>query len=208
MKNKNVDSKQLFKSSIDWNEILKKVEQAEKYLMNSSVLSKEEQLPILKKRAHELSIEQIETTTGQELIEIIEFSLGYERYGLETSFIREVYPLKDFTPLPGTPAFLLGIINVRGQIISVIDLKKFFNIPEKGLGELNKVIIIKNERMEFGILADTIEGTYSIPLETVKSSPFTGDFIVTEYIKGVTREHLIVLDAEIILNDEKIIVNK
>ena len=48
--------------------------------------------------------------------------------GLSPDFVREVYPLKDYTPLPCTPPFVLGLVNVRGQIISVIDIKKFFDI--------------------------------------------------------------------------------
>jgi purine-binding chemotaxis protein CheW len=99
-------------------------------------------------------------------------------------------------------------VNVRGQIISIIDLKKLFNLPEKGLGELNKVIIIHNERMEFCILADVIEGTQSVALEDILAAPpiFTG--IGEKYIKGVTKEHIIILETGNILNDEKIIVNE
>lgn len=103
----------------------------------------------------------------KEFLEIIEFRLASETYGIESAFVREVYPLKDFTPLPGAPPFVLGIINVRGQILSVVDLKKFFNLPQKGLGELNKVIIIRNEQLEFGILADVMLGTRPISLETI-----------------------------------------
>lgn len=50
-----------------------------------------------------------------------------------SEYVREIYPLKEFTPIPCTPPFVLGIINVRGQILSVIDIKKFFDLPEKGL---------------------------------------------------------------------------
>ena len=87
------------------------------------------------------------------VIEIITFTLATETYGVESAFVREVYPLKEFTPLPGLPPFIFGIICVRGQILPVVDLKKFFNLPEKGLGEMNKVIILGNGQMEFGIMA-------------------------------------------------------
>ena len=143
---------------------------------------------------------------GRESLDIIEFSLGAETYGIESAFVREVYPLKDFTLLPGTPPFVLGIVNVRGQILSVIDLSKFFNLPEKGLGQLNKVIIIHNDRMEFGIVADAILDARPVPLETIQAAPPTVTGIGAEYLKGVTGERMIILDAEKILGDEKIIV--
>jgi len=78
---------------------------------------------------------------------------------LNLFFVREVYPLRDFTVLPGVPTYIFGIINVRGQILPVIDIKKFFNLPEKGLGDLNRVIILYNDQMEFGILSDVVTVT-------------------------------------------------
>ena len=163
---------------------------------------------ILKARARALAKEPEQAVAAQEFLEITEFRLASETYGIESSFVREVYPLKDFTPLPGVPPFVLGIVNVHGQILSVVDLKKFFNLPDKGLGELNKMIILRNKRMEFGILADAILGTMSVPLDAIQAPPATVTGIGAEYLKGVTKEQVIALDAEKILNDEKIIVNE
>jgi purine-binding chemotaxis protein CheW len=143
-----------------------------------------------------------------ETIGIVVFSLAAEAYAIESVFVREVYPLKDFTPLPGVPSYILGIINVRGQILPVIDLKKFFNLPEKGLGDLNKVIILCDDLMEFGILADVVHGTRTVDSEDIQNVPLTVSGIGEDYIKGVTTENLIILNAENILNDKKIIVNQ
>src|SRR5664279_5629709 len=109
---------------------------------------------LLKARAIEMAKEPELKKGFSPIVQLIAFSLGAETYGLESAYIREVYPLKDFTPLPGVPAFILGIINVRGQIMPVVDLKKLFNLPEQGITELNKVIILHDDQMEFGILAD------------------------------------------------------
>lgn len=163
---------------------------------------------ILKARARVLAQETEEAGAAREFLDIIEFSLAAETYGIESAFVREVYPLKDFTPLPGAPPFVLGIVNVRGQILSVIDLKKFFNLPEKGLGQLNKVIIIRNGLMEFGILADAVLNARPIPLETIQAPPPTVTGIGAGYLKGVTGGRMIILDAEKILGDEKIIVRQ
>ena len=163
---------------------------------------------ILKARARALAKEPEQAVAARSFIEITEFRLASETYGIESSFVREVYPLKDFTPLPGVPPFVLGIVNVHGQILSVVDLKKFFNLPDKGLGELNKVIILRNGRMEFGILADAVLGTQSVPLDAIQAPPVTVTGIGAEYLRGVTKERVIVLDAEKILDDEKIVVHE
>jgi purine-binding chemotaxis protein CheW len=163
---------------------------------------------ILKARARALAQEPKKAELAGANLEIIEFCLASETYGIESMFVREIHQLKDFTSLPGVPPFVLGITNVRGQILSVVDLKKFFNLPDKGLGELNKVIILRNNRMEFGILADAIIGTRSVPLDTIQAPPVTVTGIGAEYVRGVTGERVVVIDAQKILDDERIIVNE
>ena len=194
------------KVKLDWAEIRNKINTLQESLNQKIILSPEEKQTILKSRAQILAVEKNDVADQKELIEIIEFSLAYEKYGIETASCREVYPLKDFAILPGVPTYVLGIINLRGQIISVIDLKKFFNLPEKGLGELNKIIVLRNEQMEFGILADVILGTRSVAIDDLQSSPISTNSIGAEYLKGITSDHTIILDSEKILRDEKIIV--
>lgn len=161
----------------------------------------------LRMRAVALSKEPDKKTGSGSVTEIVEFTLAEENYGIESAFVREVYPLKDFTQLPGVPSFILGIVNVRGNIIAIVDLKKFFNLPEKGLGELNRVIILHNDQMEFGILADSVIGMRVIQDEEVLPVPHTITGIGEEYLKGVTRDRLIILSADILLRDNNIIVN-
>jgi purine-binding chemotaxis protein CheW len=162
----------------------------------------------LKERARILAQEPEQIKAASTTIEVITFTLAAETYGIESAFVREVYLLRDFTPLPGVPPYIFGIINVRGQILPVINLKQFFDLPEKGLGELNRVIILCDGQMEFGILADVVFGTQKIDIEDIQAVPFSVSGIGEKYLKGVTKEHIIVLDAENILNDKKIIVNE
>jgi purine-binding chemotaxis protein CheW len=162
----------------------------------------------LKDRATVMAQESEEKKSTSELTEVIAFSLMTEIYGIESAFVKEVYPLRDFTPLPGVPSYVLGIINVRGQILPVVDLKKFFNLPEKGLGELNKVLILSNGQMEFGILADVVHGILEIELEAIHVVPPTVTGIGEDYIKGVTTENLIILNGERLLTDKSIVVNE
>jgi len=196
------------KTGIDWNEMYYRIEKTREALEKDALPSPEETRAILKKRACILAQEPGKIESKEHFMDMVIFRLSPETYGIESAFVHEVYPLKDITALPCTPSFVLGIINVRGKILSVIDLKKFFNLPEKGLGDLNKIIIIHNEMMEFGILADTIIGTRSVPLDAIQAAPPTVTGIGVEYLKGLTRESVIILDGEKILSDEKIIVNE
>jgi len=167
-----------------------------------------EKKKILKARAKKLSREPEKDKSAETYLEVVVFILAYETYAIETSFVREIFPLKEFTPLPCTPPFVSGIINVRGQILSVIDIKKLFELPEKGLGELNKVIILHKDDMEFGILADRILGTRSIPLEDIQPSLPTLKDVRVKYLKGVTGDRVVILDVTKIMSDKKIIVHE
>lgn len=171
-------------------------------------LSPEEQQLILRERALVLAREPEKGEAAVECLEVVEFLLAYERYGIESSYIREVYPLKDLTPLPGTPPFVLGIMNVRGKILSVIDIRKFFDLPQKGLTDLNKVIIVHDDAMEFGILADAILGVRLIPVRDMQPSLPTLTEVRADYLRGVTEERLVVLDGGKILSDRRIVVHE
>jgi purine-binding chemotaxis protein CheW len=97
---------------------------------------------------------------------------------------------------------------VRGQILPVIDIKKFFDLPEHGITDLHKVIIVHHEEMDLGVLADVIFGVRAIPLNALQPSLPTLTGIREEYLKGVTAERLVVLDVTRILADPRIIVQE
>lgn len=193
---------------INWSEIHQRVEAACEALAQGAAPSSNESRAILRLRARALAQGRQLASLAKASLEIVEFSLASETYGLESAFVREVYPLKEFTPLPGLPPFVLGIVNVRGQILSIIDLKKFFDLPDKGLGQLNKLIILRGEQMELGILADDILGARSIDREALQAAPPTVSGIGAQYLRGVTAERVIILDAEKLLSDEQIIVHQ
>jgi purine-binding chemotaxis protein CheW len=195
-------------AGIDWGEIHRRVETARAALARGAAPTPEAKKRILKARAKALAREPASKEATGEYIEVIEFLLAHERYGLESRFVREVYPLKELTPLPGTPPFVLGLVNVRGQILSVIDLKKFFDLPEKGLTDLNKLIILDSGDMAFGVLADAVLGVRPIPTRELQPSLPTLTGIREEFLKGVTRERVVILDAERLLSSKDIIVHE
>lgn len=196
------------KTPLDWEAVHLSLARAERNLAQRLTSSAEENRAVLKARARALAREAPTEQAAHLSLEILLFRLASETYGIESSFVREVHHLKSFTPLPGTPSFVLGIVNVRGGIMSVVDLKKFFNLPEKGIGELNKVIVIRDQRMEFGILADAIVDVRAVALAEINPVPPTVTGIGAEYLKGVTGDRVIIIDAMRILSDEKIIVHQ
>jgi purine-binding chemotaxis protein CheW len=172
-----------------------------------SLKNEEQDKKMLRERAKALAQKPLYDKKEEHCIEILEFILAHEHYGIKVSYIREVHPLKEFTLIPCTPPFVFGIINDRGQIISIIDIKKFFNLPAKGLFDHN-VIIIHNDEMEFGILADAIVGIEAIPLSTIQPSLPTLTGIREQYLKGITKDGIVILDALKLLSDKTLIIHE
>ncbi len=193
---------------IDWGEISRRLHAAAEVLERTRRPSAGEGRRILQARAKELAREKDESRPAEERLEVVEFLLAHERYGIQFSSIREACTVKEITPLPGTPPFVTGIVNVRGRIFSVIDLKKFFNLPDKGLSDQNRLIILGSGTMEFAILADAIVGLRSLAAGDLRPLLAALSGIRQEYLRGVTQEGLIVLDADKILSDKRIVVHE
>ena len=162
---------------------------------------------ILKARAQALARAPVAQIT-EAALEVVEFSLATERYGIETAYVREVFPFKELTPVPCTPAFFMGIVNVRSRLIAVVDLKKFFDLPPTGLHDLHHVIILHSAEMDVGILTDDVVGVRSVPVSQLQTSLPTLSGIGQQYLRGVTGERLVVLDAARIMADPKLIVEE
>jgi purine-binding chemotaxis protein CheW len=195
-------------ATVDWHQVKQRMDAAHTTAERVWTPTAEETQRILKARAQALAREPAPAEAADESIEVVEFILAHERYAIGLSSVREVVPMENLVPLPCTPAFVLGIVNLRGEILSVIDIGKFFDLPEKGLTDLNKIIVLQSDTMVFGILADAITGVRRIPLTGIQPSLPTLTGIREDYLKGVTAERTVVLDASRLLEDESIIVKE
>ena len=173
-----------------------------------AVLTLEEKKQILKARAVSLARPLENRDAACPVISVVEFQLAHERYAMEMACVKIVHPLTEITSVPCTPPFVLGIINVRGQIVTVIDIKKFFELPDQGISDLNKVLIVHAAGMEVGILADAIIGGRQIRATELQEAPPTLMGIRGEYLRGVTSDRVMVLNIERILSDERILVDE
>lgn len=193
---------------IDWREVRQRQEAACAAAERIWVPTLEETQRTLKARAQVLAREPVSVEAADGYIEVVEFFLAHERYAIGLTFVREVALVENLTPLPCTPAFVLGIVNLRGKILSVIDIGRFFDFPKKGLTDLNKIVVLQNDTMVFGILADAIGGVRRISLAGIQPSLPTLTGIREDYLKGVTAERTVILDAARLLTDEGIIVKE
>lgn len=171
-------------------------------------MSAEEVAAILDRRARALA-EVADADDGQEeTVQYITFCLGKEHYAVEVGYVQETQPLRDLTLIPCTPGFIVGAVNIRGHIIAVIDLKTFFGIPADVGRAQAKVIVARNDDLEVGLLADQVSEVTSVSVDGVDQPLATLSGVREEYIKGVTKDGLIIIDINAILADKRMIINE
>lgn len=200
LKSKKLDDAKMF----NWETVYRQLENVKAIVETGFKPTQEQKNQILRDRAKSLAKEPEVKNEEENFVEVVEFILAYETYGIESSYVRELFPLKELTSLPGTPPFILGLTNVRGKILPVIDIKRFFDLPTIGLTDLNKLIILNSRNVEFGILADAIKGIRFLSLDTLQPALATLTGIRAEYLKGVTNDRVVILDAAKLLNDKSI----
>jgi purine-binding chemotaxis protein CheW len=141
-------------------------------------------------------------------VEVLTFSLASENYAVETGHVHEVCQLKEITAVPCTPSFIVGVMNLRGRIVAIVDLRKIFEMPARGLTELNRVIILNGAGSELGLLADSITGVRSVRASDLQEGLATLTGIRKRFFKGVTGQMLAVLDGAQLLGDAGLKVNE
>lgn len=193
---------------IDWAEVHRRLAAAEAAIASGGRVSREETAKALRARAEALGRGSGDSTRAPDVLEVVAFQLGQEKYGVEARYVREVCPMNELTPLPGTPPFVLGVLNVRGQVLSVIDIGKLFDLPRKGVSDLDRIVVLQYGGMELGILGNAILGVIQVPADELQTGLPTMTGPHGDYLTGVTRDRIAVLDGARLLSDEGIIVRE
>jgi purine-binding chemotaxis protein CheW len=175
-------------------------------LENISDYSLEEKMKILRKRA-ELLAEEPSKEIEQDTMEVLVFQIADEKYAVESRYVTKILLLNDLCFLPGVPSFIIGIINVRGHIIPVIDIKKIFEIPNQKSAEESTVVVVETRDAIFGIIADNILGLTRLSLNEIQNSLPMLSGIRAEYLKGVSDAQLVILDPLKLASDKNLLVN-
>lgn len=167
---------------------------------------KQEEQKILHERAKLLAVSDSNRDISDEQIAIVGFTLHPEKYAFEVVNVSEVLTMNELTPIPGTPAFIMGVVNLRGHIISVVNLKSFLGLTEGGLTQLNKIIVISDGKMIFGVLADEITGFSNFPSDKLLEPPVNLPGLLAEFVKGTLSDGTILLNASRMLTSKQLII--
>lgn len=137
-----------------------------------------------------------------ELLQLVGFQLGNEEYGIDILKVQEINRVTDITKIPQSPDFVEGVINLRGNIIPIIDLRKRFRMPEREHDRQTRIVVGEIDDRTVGFIVDAVSEVIRLPLNTVEPPPPIVSGGKAEYIKGVGKLEdrlLMLLDIDKIL---------
>ena len=131
------------------------------------------------------TIEAVEASTAQRAGKYLTFVLGGEEYGVEILRVREIIGVMDITSVPKTPDFVKGVINLRGKVIPVVDLRLKFAMEEAERTEETCIIVVDVDGLEMGTVVDKVSEVQDIPGEEIEDAPEFGSNVDTRFILGM-----------------------
>lgn len=149
-------------------------------------------------------MKQAAQATTHTVLQCVTFRLDEETYGINVMQVQEVLRVTEIAPVPGAPDYVLGIINLRGNVVTVIDTRERLGLEARERDESTRIVIIEADKLVVGILVDAVSEVVDLPTSEIESPPSVGNDESSKYIQGVaTRdgELLILVDLNKLLND-------
>ncbi|WP_184662767.1 chemotaxis protein CheW [Texcoconibacillus texcoconensis] len=140
-------------------------------------------------------------------MKVIVFQLKNEEYGVAVEQVRSIERVQHITRVPRTPDFVKGVINLRGVVTPIIDLRSRFNIEEVDYSDSSRVIIVSVGEMDVGLIVDNANDVIDIPANAIEPPPEVVGGLEAEYLRGVAKLEkrlLILLNLDKVLNPEEI----
>jgi purine-binding chemotaxis protein CheW len=140
------------------------------------------------------------------MMQWVTFRLGDEKYGINVMQVQEVLRITEIAPVPGAPSYVLGIINLRGNVVTVIDTRSRFGLMPKDVDDYTRIVIIESDDHIIGIQVDSVAEVVDLRASEIETAPNVGNEESSKYIQGVTsrdNQLLILVDLNKFLSDEE-----
>ncbi len=118
-------------------------------------------------------------------VKFVTFLLGSESYAVHASSVNEVLRYTDITPVPGAPGYILGIINLRGDVLTVIDTREVFGLPPQEVTNHSRIVVVELEDCVVGVLVDRVAEVVDLHESGIEPSPNTGNDYAGRFMQGV-----------------------
>ncbi len=148
----------------------------------------------------------VSASKDDSVLQWVTFRLDNETYGINVMQVQEVLRYSEIAPVPGAPHYVLGIINLRGNVVTVIDTRARFGLPGAEVDDSTRIVIIEAEKQVIGILVDSVAEVVYLKGSEIDNAPNVGTEESAKFIQGVSNrgeELLILVDLDKLLSDEE-----
>jgi len=137
-----------------------------------------------------------------DILQLVTFNLANEEFGVDITRVQEINRMMDITKIPNAPEFIEGVVNLRGKIVPVVDLRKKLGFPEKEHDKSTRIMVVEVNGMVLGFIVDSVSEVLRIPESTIEPPPSLVGGVESDYLNGVGK-----LDDRLLLliNLEKVI---
>lgn len=143
---------------------------------------------------------------GDEQLQLVTFSIGGEEFGVEILKVQEIVRWMEITKVPNAPSFVDGVVNLRGKVIPIIDMRMRFGLEPKEHDSATRIIVINMNEVVTGFVVDSVSEVLRLPRNTIEPPPPVVAGIESEYISGVGKlddRLLILLDMDSLLSGKE-----
>lgn len=151
-------------------------------------------------------MQEANEATKKDMLQLVSFKLREEEFGVNILQVQEIIRMQEITNVPNAPNFVEGVINLRGRVIPIVDLRKRFGLEAKEHSKATRIIVVMIDQVTVGLIVDEVSEVLRIPEDTVEPPPPIVAGIEADYIKGVGKLEdrlLILLDLNKILSQEE-----
>ena len=144
-------------------------------------------------------MEELEQVSNESMSEWVTFRLEEEKYGVNVMLVREVLKNTEIAPVPGSPSYVMGIINLRGNVVTVVDTRKRFGLPVAQPDDSTRIVIIEMGDQVLGMMVDSVAEVATLRASEIEYAPNVGNDESSKYIQGVSNqgeELLILIDMD------------
>ena len=127
------------------------------------------------------------TTAGDEVLQFVTFTLNDEEYAVDILSVQEINRITEITKVPNSPDYVAGVINLRGKVIPVINLRSKFDFEEKATDDNSRIIIMEIQGIINGIIVDSVSEVLRIPASAIEAAPSVASDTISQYIKGLAK---------------------
>ncbi|GIU46104.1 chemotaxis protein CheW [Shewanella algidipiscicola] len=152
------------------------------------------------------NVAAVAASKDDEVLQWVTFRLDNETYGINVMQVQEVLRYTEIAPVPGAPHYVLGIINLRGNVVTVIDTRSRFGLASSDVDDSTRIVIIEAEKQVIGILVDSVAEVVYLRASDIDNAPNVGTEESAKFIQGVSNrdnELLILVDLDKLLSDEE-----